>query len=420
MSSDAPAAHAPAAPGDTLPPAERILLIDVVRGMALFGILIMNIPAFTDAGSELTSGPAAQLATVLRDMLFAGKFNSIFSMLFGLGFTLQLARLEARWPERATAIYLRRLAWLFGLGLVHAVFFFSSDVLHMYALLGFGLLWLRRWPDRALVALMIFCLMGPAISQLLRALLAAPAATAGAAAATAAALDHWSPAEVQAFGHGSWPDAVQMAMRVFVGMYSDPQQLRLHLSFYAQVLTTMVLGLLIGRHRLLAQLPLLMPRVVRWQHGTFWIGLACTGVFALGHGSNEHYTGSPVFRALVGSCFVLARVALMAFYVLSVVRLMQHPAWQRRFAPLAAAGRMPLSNYLLQTALCSLLFYGYGASLWNQVGPVGELLIAPALYFGIQLPLSIWWLRRFGQGPFERLWRRATYGREGLSGAPAR
>lgn len=394
---------------NAVPAAERIVLLDVVRGMALLGILVMNLPAFTDAGSRVAGSTGNHLAALLRDMLFAGKFNSIFSMLFGLGFTLQLARLEARWPQQASAIYLRRLAWLFALGLVHAVFFFSSDVLHMYALLGVGLLWLRRWPDRALIALMAFCLVGPALSQLLRALVAVPGATAAATAAAVAG-GNWTAAEVQAFGHGSWPQATQAAMRAFVLMYTDPYELRQHLGFYAQVLTTMVLGLLIGRHQVLDRLPALMPRVVQVQRWALGIGLVCTGIYGLGHDLGDQ-PGASALRAVVGSSYVLARLALMTFYVLTVVRAMQHPRWQRRFAPFAAAGRMPLTNYLLQTAMCSILFYGYGFGLWNQVGALGELLIAPALFFFIQLPLSVWWLGRFGQGPFEWLWRRVTYGR---------
>lgn len=402
------AAQAPATAAAS-PAGERIALLDVVRGMALLGILVMNMPAFTDAGVHAGGGATHRAAEVVRDMLFAGKFNSIFSLLFGLGFTLQLARLEARWPQAATAVYLRRLGWLFALGLVHAVFFFSGDVLHIYAMFGLGLLWLRRWPDRALVVLMAACLVAPALSQLLRALMAVPGAG-GATLATAAAGGNWTPQELHAFGHGSFGEATRAAMNAFVTMYTDPHELRQHLGFYAQILTTMVLGLLIGRHRFLQRLPELMPRIVVIQRTSLVLGLACTIVYGLGHDVTDSAAASPM-RALVGSCYVLARLALMSFYVLTIVRAMQQPRWQRRLAPFGAAGRMPLTNYLLQTALCSLLFYGYGFGLWNRVGALGELLLAPLLFFGIQLPLSLWWLARFEQGPFEWLWRRLTYGR---------
>src|SRR6188508_2399537 len=83
--------------------------------------------------------------------------------LFAIGFTIQLGRLEAREPERATRIYLRRLFWLFVFGVVHACVFWAGDVLHMYALLGLLLLALRRVPDRAIVALIVLCLLYPTI-----------------------------------------------------------------------------------------------------------------------------------------------------------------------------------------------------------------------------------------------------------------
>ncbi|GAP35865.1 DUF418 domain-containing protein [Piscinibacter sakaiensis] len=402
------AADVPAA----TPATERLLVLDVVRGVALLGILVMNVPAFTSAPPSpwpwLQSLDHA--AALLRDVAFAGKFNSMFSMLFGLGFMLQLERLQQREPGRATRIYLRRLAWLLGLGLLHAAVFWNGDVLHMYALLGFGLLWMRRWPDRALFALMGLCLLGPALSQAVRAWLAAGSPGGGTVAPLADAAYAWSAAEVQAYGHGGFVDAVRETLRGFVAGYTTPHELRVHAGFYAQVLTTMVLGLLIGRHGWLQRLERDPALLERLQRTALVLGLLLGLGYAVAHETSQA-AGPSVARALAGSAYVLARLALMAFYVLTLVRLLQSAAWRRRLAPFALAGRMPLTNYLLQTALCSLLFYGWGLGLWDRVGPAAELLIAPALYFGLLLPASRWWLARFEQGPFEWAWRRATYGR---------
>jgi uncharacterized protein len=110
---------------------------------------------------------------------------------------------------------------------------------------------------------------------------------------------------------------------------------------------------------------------------------------------------------------------MMCFYVLTIVRLAQLPDWQRRFAPIATAGRIPLTNYLMQTVIATALFYGWGLGLWGKVGPALQLLIALAIYFLIQLPLSAWWLRRFEYGPLEYLWRLGTYGRRAAQQAVA-
>ena len=101
---------------------------------------------------------------------------------------------------------------------------------------------------------------------------------------------------------------------------------------------------------------------------------------------------------------------MMIFYVLVIVQLAQIPAWQRRLSPLAAAGRMPLTNYLMQTAICTTLFYGWGFDLWGKVGPAAEFGLAFVIFFAVQVPWSVWWLKRNDRGPLEALWARLTYG----------
>ena len=88
---------------------------------------------------------------------------------------------------------------------------------------------------------------------------------------------------------------------------------------------------------------------------------------------------------------------------------MQKPEWQNHLAPLASVGRMALTNYVLQSLLCSLLFNGYGFGLYNQVSPLAGLELT-VLIFLLQIPLGVWWLRRFRFGPLEWLWRSLTYG----------
>jgi uncharacterized protein len=101
----------------------------------------------------------------------------------------------------------------------------------------------------------------------------------------------------------------------------------------------------------------------------------------------------------------------MVFYVATIVRLAAHQRWLRLLLPLAAAGRMPLTNYLLQSVLCTAIFYGWGLGLWGQVGAALQLGLAFAIFFAVQVPLSVFWFRRFHYGPMEYVWRLASYGR---------
>jgi uncharacterized protein len=109
--------------------------------------------------------------------------------------------------------------------------------------------------------------------------------------------------------------------------------------------------------------------------------------------------------------YILSRLGMMSFYVLTIVRLAQIPAWQRRFQPIAMTGRMPLTNYLLQTLIGTTLFYGWGFGLWGKVGPAVQLVMAFAVFFIIQVPLSTIGFRYFEYGPLEYVWRLGTYGK---------
>jgi len=397
----------------SVPASERNPVLDMVRGFALMGILIMNMPGFSSSffaeadGSHLWPGQADQIAEGLREMLFSGKFNSMFSMLFGIGFTLQFARMQRSDPEHATRIYLRRLLVLAVLGVLHAAVFWGGDVLHVYAILGIVLLFgLRHASDRTLIALMGLCLLYPVISGLLRLFVMTPDLV----AARVAIAKGFEAADNATFGHGTFWQAASLHAREFAFMYSDGLAAWGFFGFYVQMALTMLLGLLAGRRRWPDRIAELMPQLRKVQVWALVVGLACGATFTIIFELNRTPGPSPI-KLLGGVAYWLSRLGMMIFYVLTIVRLAQHPAWARRFAPIAAAGRMPLTNYLMQTAICTVLFYGWGFGLWGKVGPAAGLVLSLAIFFLIQVPWSLWWLSRHDRGPLETLWSRLTYGR---------
>ena len=397
----------------SVPASERNPVLDMVRGFALMGILIMNMPGFSGSmfaeadGSHLWPGQIDRIAEGLRGMLFSGKFNSMFSMLFGIGFTLQFARMQRSDPEHATQIYLRRLLVLGVLGVVHAAVFWGGDVLHVYAVLGIVLLFgLRHASDRTLVALMGLCLLYPVISGVLRLLVMSPDLV----AARVAIAKGFEAADNATFGHGTFLQAAVLHAREFAFFYSDGLAAWGFFGFYVQMALTMLLGLLAGRRRWPDRIPELMPQLRKVHVWALVVGLACGATFTLIFEFNRAPGPSPI-KLLGGVAYWLSRLGMMIFYVLTIVRLAQHPAWARRFAPIATAGRMPLTNYLMQTAICTALFYGWGFGLWGKVGPAAGIALSLAIFFLIQVPWSIWWLSRHDRGPLEALWSRLTYGR---------
>lgn len=403
-----------------IPNRERIYALDVIRGFALLGIFIMNMPSFNTSfyagtdGTELWPLPWDQWTRTATEVLFAGKFNSMFSMLFAIGFTIQLGRLEARDPAHAKAIYLRRIFWLFVFGAIHMCVFWTGDVLHMYALFGLVLLALRRVPEKALWILFACCLVLPVAMSIQRLLTFEPADR----DIVIASSHLWEVSNDAAYGRGSFFDAAREHARETLHLYSEPWQLRGVAAFYSQIFATMILGLILGRRKFFQDIGAHLPFVRRLQWWALAGGIATGAVFATWENTTTDFVTPSLFRTGAGVCFWLCRVLIMTFYVATLVRCVHNPRLRPKLNAFATAGRMPLTNYLMQTAIATTLFYGWGFGLWGKVGYALDLVVAIAVFVIIQVPLSAWWLKRFELGPMEWLWRKLTYGHAAMRRAP--
>ena len=332
------------------PAAERIAALDVLRGVALFGIFIMNMPGFSHS---VFSPPPADLAPVdawvswLRDLLFAGKFNLMFGLLFGIGFCLQLGRLEAARPGRgATAIYARRLAVLLAIGLVHAALLWPGDVLVVYAVLGFALLAIRRWSERAVLALLVACLVFPALAELLRPVLLSISAE----AIGAFEVEDYVLSNDAAFGRGSFADAVFETMRVFAWYYGSALGAYSLSVFYVQMATGILLGLLFGRRGWVERLPALAAPIrsaqlaalgVALLAGALSLALAALNAALVARGAAAFALGAGFLDTLART---VARPALMAFYAHAAARA--RPARGHAVAPSVRARRTDAAQQL--------------------------------------------------------------------------
>ena len=392
---------------------ERIYTLDVIRGFALLGIFIMNMPWFNTSfyagldGVRLWPGWWDQWTETAVDVLFSGKFNSMFSMLFAVGFTIQLERLEARDPAHARTIYLRRIFWLFVFGAIHMCVFWDGDVLHVYALLGLLLLGLRRAPYKLLWTLFVLALLFPLLMGVYRYFTFQPAEREHILAMSKI----WTASNDAAYGHGSFFEAMREHTREAVYLYTDPYNLRGVARFFSQFLVTLLIGLMLGRAKFFQDAARHLPLVRRAQWWSLGGGLLTGAVFGAWQATATDFITPTPWRLLAGTCYILCRVLIMVFYVATIVRAVHHAGWRRRLAPLATAGRMPLTNYLMQTLIASTLFYGWGFGLWGEVGPALDLALAVGIFFLVQVPLSRWWLARYELGPMEWLWRRLSYGR---------
>ncbi len=393
------------APAVPVQPEERIASLDILRAFALLGILVMNMDAFASTWwSAVTPearwpGGLDRAAIFIKETFFDGKFNSLFSLLFGIGFTIQLERLTAR-SAHPIAIYLRRLGILLAIGLLHAFFLWTGDVLHIYAILGIFLAFLRKVSSRAIVVLMVLGLLWPTFHSAWN-LFHYTRADAG---RDRAKVERMHDETIRAYGEGGYAEATGMRFREMGAIYSEPRSF----AYYPLFFTTMLLGLYAGRTRIVQEAErrrAFLRRVMLWSFG---IGIVCALVVSTLGPLLEPFHPSPL-GVLVSSAYGYQRPAMMLFYACALLLLCLHPRWGRLLAPLRFTGRMPLTNYLMQSVICTLIFYGYGLGLYERVGPFLCLVLALVL-FPLQVAWSVWWFGRFRFGPAEWLWRTLTYG----------
>lgn len=400
---------------------DRVVLLDTLRGFALCGVFVANVYLWF-SGRMFFSPP--QMDAFMKEAtwldiainhafgpLIGGRFITLFSFLFGLGFAVQLSRAERRGTS-AVPLYARRLGVMFALGIAHLFLLFQGDIVSTYALMGFVLLMFRKRSDRTLLywaAALI--LLSPVITETaLR--LPRWLGTPGAAEAAKAAGEYRMGLRAQvleAFTHGSWLDTVRVGAAYYAG------DLFKMLRFFLPVIVgRFLLGLWAGRRRIFHDAPQHLGFFRRLLGWGLAVGLVTSGVGVLvGQLFNRkilHPDSLPWLPVVLGPVRHLAELGMAAAYVAGITLLFQRAAWQRRLLVLAPVGRMALTNYLLQSVLGVLLFYGYGLGLIGKLGSAAQLAVALGI-FALQAVFSRLWLARFRFGPAEWLTRSLTYGR---------
>ena len=389
---------------------ERIEILDVLRGLAVCGILIGNMQWFSGYGMmpgsiEAQSSMTDQVTHFLVHFFVEGKFYSIFSFLFGFGFALQISRAEEHGDLKAS-VFKRRLFWLLVIGLLHAYLLWAGDILSIYALMGFLLILFRKKTNRSLLKWSIVLLIIPILTYLLIFVLfvafVPPDAT---AKLDAAKMDMWTDA-VNTVSQNSWLQILTgYNLHYIVGRYASLiLEMRL-----PKILAMFLLGFYAYRRGFFQNLSnhrAFIRRVLIWG---LILGLTGNVAFAALAGSEAVFP--PSLAGIVGVItYAFGVPALALFYIALVVTLWQKAVWRRLLAWLASVGRMALTNYLLQTVICVLIFYGFGFGLFGRFGAGTVTLIALAIFL-FQILMSALWLKYFNYGPVEWIWRQLTYRR---------
>ncbi|HZS07349.1 MAG TPA: DUF418 domain-containing protein [Blastocatellia bacterium] len=379
MLNDDPSVQNAVTPLQPVGPGERIPALDVVRGFALFGVLLAYTLWNLGSPPESDYSRADRLINQALSVLVDTKAYTLFAFLFGLGFSIQLARAEARGTSIVRA-YCRRLLALLLIGLAHALLLRNGDILVPYAVMGFLLLLFRNASNRTLAVGAVVGLLYPYLARGAWGLTGVPfpqrpeTEGAGYLAENFAWVRYWYSTAIT-----SWPASLPMFL---CGLYAGRRRFFENVAAHRRGLRQLLItGLGVGALAWAGRELLLL----RWASSAPSFG--------------QHLT--------LGLLWSAHAWGLAAFYASSLLLLLQKRSWQRRLAPLGAVGRMALTNYLSQAAIIVPVCIGFG--LFGRVTPSLGVLLALAVW-SAQVPASVWWLRRFRFGPAEWVWRSLTYG----------
>ncbi|MGJ7903824.1 DUF418 domain-containing protein [Lysobacter sp. 1R34A] len=383
----------------------RIDRLDALRGFALFGILVVNLGVFASPyyglglPDPVHDGMLDRAVRLLVAGVFEMKFYLLFSFMFGYSFSLQLDSAQ-RAGEAFVPRMLRRLLGLWSIGLAHALLLFHGDILGTYAAMGLVLLAMRARSERAALGCALALIVATAVAWAGLALLVSLARIDGetvAVDARAAALQ----AQAILDGFTGSPGAVvaeRMRELTSTGVVLVFVQAPCALAMF-------LIGLVAGRRRVLARPEAYRPLSRRLRLYGLSIGLPAAAFYA---GVSTFAPGGALELAALALSLLTAPLLTGAYIALAIEGFNGRagPGLVRSLAP---AGRMALSNYLLQSAAAAWVFTGYGLGLMGRLSPFAVLAFALVL-FGAQLRFSAWWMQYHGFGPAEWLLRALTLG----------
>ncbi len=389
-------------------PGQRIVSLDVLRGFAVLGILIMNIQTFSMIGAAYINPTAFGDLTglnkwiwILSDLFASAKFMSIFSMLFGAGIVLFTERALSK-GRKAGPLHYRRNFWLFLFGMAHAYLIWYGDILVCYSLCGFLVfLFRKKKPGTLLIIGSVFYIV-PIILLTF----------------TGMTVQHW-PEESYNQNMQSWLPAaekVEAEIIAMQGSWIQQMEIRAPGALFLQtflffwqsfwrVVSMMLLGMALYKWGILSA----------EKSKQFYIKMVAIclsiGYIITGTGIYQNFKVDWImdFSMFLGSIFNYVGSVLIALGYTAVIMLIVKSVRFTGFKNiLSSVGKMAFTNYILMSVICGFIFYGHGLGLFGQVERSIQILIVFAVWI-IILVLSPLWLKHYLYGPLEWLWRVLTY-----------
>lgn len=389
---------------------ERVAIVDVLRGLALIGVILANFQGMISWDNP--AGIVDPAAIWFLENVVSGKFFRLFAFMFGLGFALQMARLEAR-GIRFVPLYFRRLLILGLIGVAHGILFWPNDILALFAQFGLLLLLIRRVSNRALAIIAFAALFAPHAYYYASTGFADFQETAQESELSAdeaernRILEEREAETHRVRSEGSYAEVVTWNTEYFIRWHTNIQG---QFAILAEEFLMFLLGFFAGRRRLYedkAENTSFLRKVIWWSLAAAIAAQAAMPVLrSLGE--------APAHGHLADTArYILADVrpaALALFYAAAATLLLRRFQLTQRLKLIGALGRMALTNYILLSILVTTLFYDYGFGLYGDVTAATGVACATMATI-LMMVTSSWWLERFRFGPAEWLWRSLTYGK---------
>ncbi|MEN1758842.1 DUF418 domain-containing protein [Anoxynatronum sibiricum] len=388
---------------------QRIQSIDMIRGVALFGVFLVNLPSMNTAlclVEETFAGVKSSRDVFVNDLVylfFADKFYPLFSFLFGASLFLFLdnKKSELKSPMR---LLLRRLLLLALFGAFHVLLVWWGDILLLYALTGTMVLLLRNLQATALLKTGLGLLLVPTMMLLLY-----TGWYHASGQMVDESVDEYCSEEMlledaQVYRHGSFGVIAQKRIQDFLAAYLSGFgdgffETMASASYYLQVGGLMVLGGASVRGG--------FWRDDYHHHRGLWLSTGFLTFFLGFIGYALFWSEFPLHYDLAYALFPISGPA-MAFGYLVLLRDLTRILPEKMLLPFSCLGKMSLTNYLFQTTFGSLLLYGYGLGYYGMLGPARMTAIVVGVYL-FQLWASTLWMKRYHQGPMEWVVRRGVY-----------
>ncbi len=399
-------------------PQKRIIAIDLLRGFALLGILLMNIASFSMPDIAYFNPTAFGNSNVLNHLIYSlthlfvdQKIMAVFSMLFGASVMLLINKLTAK-GQGTFRVYFLRNFWLLIIGLIHATYIWSGDILLIYALCSFVLYFLRRISPRWQFGLGLFIFLIP---SLLNAEIQAIVPTFN-TADLQSLQSYWQPSETavsQDLTLYRDPYSQQVAHRItgdtaVNDSYTNGQfylEISLLTEFFLRALGMMLVGMAFYTWGILtAQRSDQFYK--RLAFIGFGIGLPIVLLGLISQYANGWQTTYSIFIGRVPNHIATPLIA--SGYIALIMLWSRRPFLQKLQNRLIAVGQTALSNYILQSILATFIFYGFGLGLYGQLNRLAQMGVVLSIWI-VQLIISPWWMARFRYGPLEWVWRTLTY-----------